>query len=383
MPSLKPGQITKLPSVEITKSFLDKYKDDPKKLAKAKQLQDQINAYQKQIAELRKAIAKQGPEASKKLQNNMVNAVAAATSSEKQLRMLDLNPKITDKKLLNAVAFINKHCSEFLKECKMANRFLYRGVRQSEAIFLGRSKHNRETMDSDENLSKSFDELLKIGGFKALRSNSIFATSSFTLANSYGPVFAVFPVNGFNFTWSGVERDLIISPDHKIANLLSSDTYISKKNTPILAQAFNYINNLLDRSDISNFPESLLVILEHFPYESYDSDTVNQWLKQWSKFVNYIQKRHKTLRPEVSKKLNYNKVNAITKQLKMINVQAKTKETKLQQAQQLIKTLKLDQTNLVAAMKSEHEIYIHGTYVTIPAPYHGETIRLLTRYFLK
>lgn len=47
-----------------------------------------------------------------------------------------------------------------------------------------------------------FDAHLKKLGFKALRSNSIFCSGNLAEAATYGKLFAIFPHNGFDFTWS-------------------------------------------------------------------------------------------------------------------------------------------------------------------------------------
>ena len=59
-----------------------------------------------------------------------------------------------------------------------------------------------------------YDKSIAKAGFKALRSNSIFTSGDSSLAFGFGSSrYIIFPVNGFNFTWSHSKRDIVIGSD--------------------------------------------------------------------------------------------------------------------------------------------------------------------------
>jgi hypothetical protein len=107
---------------------------------------------------------------------------------------------------------IAPNCSESIAACKNGGRFMYRGFNSNQPVVRGRSWDNRVAVDSDPELSRRFDDMLKKLGFKALRSNSIFVTSMFRTAKYFGTPYIVFPTNGFNYTYTSF-MDLALSPE--------------------------------------------------------------------------------------------------------------------------------------------------------------------------
>lgn len=113
------------------------------------------------------------------------------------------------------VAFIKTHCSDFLSALKQSDEtVLFRGVKNDGTnLFIGQSRDNREPKDTSEDVSNLFDKNLTKMGFEALRRNSIFTTTEKIFAATYGRVFAVFPINGFSFTWSSELHDMFTDFD--------------------------------------------------------------------------------------------------------------------------------------------------------------------------
>lgn len=101
------------------------------------------------------------------------------------------------------------NCSEVLDIYRSTNKILYRGSKNNPDIYRGRSFNDRDPTDSNAFLSKIFDKMLVANGMTALRSNSVFATSSRTHAGGFGEIYAFFPVNGFKFTYTSY-RDIVI-----------------------------------------------------------------------------------------------------------------------------------------------------------------------------
>ncbi len=113
----------------------------------------------------------------------------------------------------NIISLIEKNCSEVLSFIKQSRRLLYRGVDTAKSIdfgFIGKSTNERPPLSSPRWLQEDTDFKLLSMGFKALRSNSIFCVADNNIARGYGTVFAIFPFNGFSFTWSEVLSDLYV-----------------------------------------------------------------------------------------------------------------------------------------------------------------------------
>jgi len=93
------------------------------------------------------------------------------------------------------------------------DRVFYRGLKTwpdgMDPAFVGQSREDRQPKDSDTDQTRLFDAALASSGFKALRSNSLFVSSSISVANDYGKPWVIFPLDGFDFTYTN-RRDLVI-----------------------------------------------------------------------------------------------------------------------------------------------------------------------------
>ena len=113
------------------------------------------------------------------------------------------------------VDFIKINCSDILKEC--SGRFLYRGMQNYGNYILGESMPNRQPKDSDISLQCAIDETISFYGGTALRSNSYFVTGTFLHAAEYArtvntDIYAIFPLNGYHYTWSYNFSDIVLLP---------------------------------------------------------------------------------------------------------------------------------------------------------------------------
>jgi len=113
--------------------------------------------------------------------------------------------------------FIKEHCGKSLRAMKLTMKCLFRGVSNVESqmkpMFIGSNQNNRSPTHSSIPGQKQFDEYLMKLNIKALRSNSIFATSNLDMARSYGIAYAVFPFDNCSFAWSRNTRDQVIYPE--------------------------------------------------------------------------------------------------------------------------------------------------------------------------
>jgi len=114
--------------------------------------------------------------------------------------------------------YIRQHCSDAIQYMKDAGKYFYRGMRPGKGLgsaIVGQSRQDREPKDTKDDISAFFDQALTSHGFKALRRNSIFVTSDKSNAEIYGPAYAIFPMNGFNYTYTN-QVDLVIRPAHLV-----------------------------------------------------------------------------------------------------------------------------------------------------------------------
>jgi hypothetical protein len=100
-------------------------------------------------------------------------------------------------------------CSESIAAMQATNTFLYRGMSNivSPDIFIGRSREHRNSLTFKPSVSKQIDKQFIKAGFKTHRSNSIFCTSLAGVAVTYGRLYMIFPINGFDFAWSSEVYD--------------------------------------------------------------------------------------------------------------------------------------------------------------------------------
>ena len=109
---------------------------------------------------------------------------------------------------------ITANCTQSLHAMTKANNFLYRGSKSAPAeIFHGASRQDRTPLTSTKEFHNNINSALTLAGFKANRSNSIFCTGSMMDAVSYGGsknIYLIFPIDGFNFTWSPKITDLYV-----------------------------------------------------------------------------------------------------------------------------------------------------------------------------
>lgn len=118
---------------------------------------------------------------------------------------------------------ISSECSRMLNSMKAAEAkahrmFLYRGVRNNPgAIVRSVSRTNRQPLATRKEIHDFMDAWFKENGFKATRSNSIFAASDFITANQYAvsmekdqnpAVVIIIPTNSAAITWSPEVEDL-------------------------------------------------------------------------------------------------------------------------------------------------------------------------------
>jgi hypothetical protein len=231
---------------------------------------------------------------------------------------------------------IRTKCSDYIQILeKVPHCPLLRGTRKvtSSEYFYGKSIDERIPKTSSYKISKEIDNGLKSLGVEARRLNSIYVTSRFRLAQQFGTVFEIFPINGFNFTWCTNGDDLVLdketvisykgysyNQEFKDAVMDYIENYQSSKPSIAEDNYYNIICQILDLMS-GDHPELIELLLTRLP--SYHP--INK------QFITFEQRTQFD-------------INALVKHL---GLQA--------------------DTNLKEAMGSRHEIWIKGSYIAIRA----------------
>ena len=171
---------------------------------------------------------------------------------------------------LKLIDFLEKNCSEVISEINDAKRFMHRGyatpLDQNISVLKDKSVSNRIPRDSDAKIQKLFDAGARALGFTALRSNSTFVSGGRGEAAGYGKTWMIFPINGkYSYTWSPCVSDLILklTDDKKICEpkfLEQAKYYLSIAPTEELKEIFEEIIN---RETISRNSFNILAVLKH------------------------------------------------------------------------------------------------------------------------
>lgn len=258
--------------------------------------------------------------------------------------------------------FINTHCHDFLWDVQKSKKLLYHGQEHETNDFhIGYSKNNRKPKDTSKNIQLAVDKLLSYTNFKALRSNSIFCSPVRGKANNYGDVFIIFPVDGFNYTWSLMQNDWVISKydlpkdfyelTHKIHDFI---TLILELSYDKPQKYKNIINSLEEELKLLtytlqyNTPEFQTAIDTAFTFiKKYFKKSSGEYSTSSDKFKNIFdveQLIHNIL--DLSKKADIKKIS-----------------------NEVIKRHKIMKTQLTTALQTRHEIWISGKYVAISETY--------------
>jgi len=212
---MKIAALTEAPKKELPLNSGEK-RDIPILLKSVKELEQKLHQIERMVSDIAynmpttgfKALDAQAKSLSlnlQKVRDQLVKRIAAAkgTSTKPQAKVMPLFRKIS------------KECSQYIDVLRKvrshgSERYLYRGIKNTTALaFLGQSRQDRKVKDSRSDVSEFYDEMLIGLGFEAIRSNSIFATSSESSANSYGEAYYIFPRNGYHFSYTS-HRDLIM-----------------------------------------------------------------------------------------------------------------------------------------------------------------------------
>ena len=248
--------------------------------------------------------------------------------------------------------FIERNCSEFIAQAQASRKFLYRGeTRDLGEYSMGHSRENRRPRDTDIKVQQVVDQLLSRQGFKALRGNSIFTISDIKQAYGYDLVYVIFPLNGFDYTWS-----------HKFADWEIKEYELYGKNpilqqlTPLLKRMDNRVINAKQyASKWNSFALQLDILQDDLARQDYYGFNLSD--------IQVCLEKYKAL---VATNAKYNVVPAeLLNKITILNKQLTSAKGLNMWSAQFCEAYKLDNNNLDQALKSGHEVYIRGQYVSI------------------
>jgi len=202
----------------------------------------------------------------------------------KKIRLQKDKPKILDVEFEAAWKLVEKNCQKSLRDLRSTQTLLYRGILNfyqsidsrsltkpkagKSKIIIGKSREDRLAIDTTSygvtNEEAAICDLyLRVAGFSALRGNSLFCNSSQQLASSWGPVFAIFPLNDSEYTFSLRFSGCAACGYHyseKAREALNGGPLIKPRATP--EQFVPKLSNLISFSE--NKPEEFKTIAEQF-----------------------------------------------------------------------------------------------------------------------
>ena len=232
--------------------------------------------------------------------------------------------------------------------------------------FIGNPRIDRWPKDTKQTIQIKVDEMLQKMGFTALRRNSIFATSDMLATISFGKMYAIFPLNGFTYTWSSRRDDWIVK-DKDIYGVIDSavDAVV------FMILEFEAKNGRLwqfNKEANEQFVE-LLKLVERNPFA------------EGRKKVSIVAEKLLAALNQDSNPLVHNILHDDTKTELTNAINMTLDDDKLANyfvtSNRLINSKWLD-----TAIASHHEILINGKYVAVDMS--GSNIReLLNWYFIK
>lgn len=109
--------------------------------------------------------------------------------------------------------FLEKNCSQILKEYRQVGIPLYRGMRAISPIFIGNPRTDRLSQGLPQDVHKLLIKCFQLVGFKATREKTISCISNLKesllfVSSRIDKVYVIFPLNGFSYTWSTQHSDI-------------------------------------------------------------------------------------------------------------------------------------------------------------------------------
>lgn len=153
---------------------------------------------------------------------------APASAGNEQNEVFLIAPNHGDGASVTFTALMERiavECSDYIRDVKKTRRLLFRGASKRDAdAYLLSPRKDRQPRDTPAIFHSRVSALMTEQGFFANRANSLFTTADAQMAEAFaeepvderfaweavpskGCIYAIFPCNGFRFTWSRNFRD--------------------------------------------------------------------------------------------------------------------------------------------------------------------------------
>jgi hypothetical protein len=256
---------------------------------------------------------------------------------EKQLEKATKSGAKTQNMLEKLADKLQSECSDYLSAFAASKKVMWRGASETNPqIFLGRSPANRNPMDSSRSETLMFNKILSQLNIQANRSNSIFVTSDLYSAGGYGEVYAVVPKNTAKFAWSKKHSDIILYGGQ-------NEQYLKNPITSrLLTKELTNINNWYTQEGA---------------YSARGRVMREQWMR--------IFRRAEDNEPITAAQSEF-LVKNFPKSLLIPHLDYLQRQGKdVFNLEKFQKHFQMTDSDLPAALKSGHEIMIHGEYYAI------------------
>jgi hypothetical protein len=360
---------------------------NPANAPKIAALADKIKAFEAEISRLK-----------------ALQIAADKAKSKAETEKGNLTSKI-DEKLLKYFSYIEKTCGQYLKDVKETRKFLCRGQHDaSQPVFIAHPRADREPKDSGKKASQQVDAALSASGFKALRSNSIFTSADYDQASNYGDVFAIFPKDGFSFTWSTKHDDLVIN---NLSDFIDADnednvsSFHDDLNDDVgqFADLFDDVEEYLKYSLGLGYGKKLDELTAGYKAvaKTPQMQTFAKLIKQWEKYDPYKSSAKikdvkemfinvmnaytgaKEVYPILAKAFTAPQLKRIAKQIAQFHKDMTQPDVPPDLTMKIIDGFGFTNKNFQAALKSEHEVCILGEYIAVDFDRYRDE---LVKYFL-
>jgi len=192
----------------------------------------------------------------------------------------------------------------------------FSGRKRKEDIFVGNYHVDRKSSSGNEAAQDIIDKRIRQEGGNALRSNSIFVTTSLNTASEYsqdgGEIYYVLPLGDFQYHWYPKEPDLIASTEH--------DFIVNKSELQEYGITLKYYNFLVKTANDFDLPSKSykdLRTVEDIALKNYRQD-----FKKGQDFLNAMSGSNVIFSLALKDK---NRINNIARDVK-ININTGIKE---------------------------------------------------------
>ena len=294
------------------------------KLAKVKNWKKELEKYEDLISGA--SGYKVTPEIDKKIKE-------LKTAINAQIKQIKFEMKSQPQQSLppELIKLLERDCGKYLKIFRNAKEILYRGT-SGKPAFKGKAFNDRRPKDTSRDLHGIFIEMYKKMGITAHRGNSIFCTSDYGTAGTYGILYIIIPINNASFSYT-TYADL---------NTFSDNT----------TDAQDYIYDMALVKAYSKKAEKI----QNAVIKNDDRDGV--WNSKWFKFDTDLE--------------SYDNIERWHRALsKIMKIPALVKFKDLRK---LKKKLNPTDKNLEYAMRKELEVCIAGEYYAFKASIYAEPL---------